>query len=268
MTGPVDGLVVVQDGPVLRLELARPERRNAIDDVMMVGLADAIEAAGRDEQVRVIVLSGAGEHFCTGADIAARNKGDGSDRPRPGSIQRRLPSLAHRLIPLVLSVQVPVVCRAQGWVAGLGFQLAIAADFAVAAEDARFWEPFATRGFTPDSGATWMLPRLVGPARARELLLLGRELDGREAADWGLVHRAVPAADLDREVGAVVDRLAAGPTIALGLTKRLLLESASATLEQQLQNEAMGLELSSRTEDFTEGLTAFREKRDPDFRGR
>jgi 2-(1,2-epoxy-1,2-dihydrophenyl)acetyl-CoA isomerase len=262
-----DGLRIRQDGAVLRLTLDRPDKRNAVDDRMMTGLADAIEGAGRDEAVRVVVLDGAGDHFCGGADIVARNA-PGGDRPRPGSIQRRVRSTAHRLMPTMLQVQTPVVCRVQGWAAGIGFQLALAADFTVAAAEATFWEPFADRGFTPDSGATWLLPRLVGLPRARDLLLLGRQLTGAEAAEWGLVHRAVPAAELDAAVAELVDRLADGPTVALGLTKWLLAAGLTEPLEAHLQNEALGLELSSRSEDFREGLQAFQEKRPPRFKGR
>ena len=263
----VDGLDVVLDGAVLRLTLARPEKRNAIGDSMMSGLIDTLDRAGRDEDVRAVVLAGQGEHFCAGADIVARNS-ESDVRPRVGSIQRRLPSQAHRLIPLVATVQVPVVCAVQGWAAGIGFQLALASDFTVAAEDARFWEPFVQRGFTPDSGATWLLPRLVGPARARELLLLGRELSGVEARDWGLVHRAVPAADVAAEADALAASLASGPTVAIGLTKWLLQAGTDSSLDQHLRDEAFALELSSRSEDFREGLRAFRDKRPPDFSGR
>ena len=266
---PVPGLGVVLDGAVLRLTLDRPDKRNALDDVMVTGLLDAIDAAGRDERVRTIVLAGAGDHFCGGADIVARNAG-GRDAPRPrvGSIQRRVPSTAHRLVPLLMSVQVPVVCRVQGWAAGIGFHLALASDFTVAASDARFWEPFSERGFTPDSAGTWLLPRLAGMVRARELLLLGRRLHAPEAVDWGLIHAAVQSDQLDSEVEALVEQLAAGPTVALGLTKWLLRSGQSTPLDAHLQDEAMALELSSRSEDFREGLAAFKEKRDPDFRGR
>jgi 2-(1,2-epoxy-1,2-dihydrophenyl)acetyl-CoA isomerase len=265
----VEGLSVELDGAVLRLTLDRPAKRNALDDVMTAGLIDAIDAAGRDEAVRAIVLAGAGDHFCGGADIVARNAGSGTgSRPRVGSIQRRVPSLAHRLIPLMLSVQTPVICRVQGWAAGIGFHLALAADFTVAATDARFWEPFTERGFTPDSGGSWLLPRLVGLARARELLLLGRELDGTESAEWGLIHRSVPPVQLDGEVEALTERLASGPTVALGLTKGLLRAGQSETLDEQLHTEALALELSSRSEDFREGLAAFKDKRRPTFGGR
>ncbi|MCU1430729.1 MAG: Enoyl-CoA hydratase/isomerase [Actinomycetia bacterium] len=263
----VDGLDARLDGAALRLVLDRPDKRNAINDSMMVALIDAFEAAGSDERVRVIALEGRGEHFCGGADIVARNA-DRNVKPRTGSIQRRLPTQAHRLVPLMCSVQVPVVCKVRGWAAGIGFQLALAADFTVAERGARFWEPFAERGFTPDSGATWLLPRRVGVARARELLLLGRALDGAEAAAWGVAHRAVDASELDNVAEELVQQLASGPTVALGLTKWLLDAGASAPLDAQLANEALAMELSSRTDDFREGLRAFAERRQPKFEGR
>lgn len=267
MTRPADveGLTVTRDGPVLKLTLDRPERRNALTDEMMVALADAIEDAGNDESVRVVVIAGNGDHFCAGADLARKDAP--AERPRAGSIQRRVASTAHRLIPTMLTVQTPIVCRAQGWTAGIGLHLALAADFAVAAADARCWEPFSTRGFTPDSGGTWLLPRRIGVVRAREMLLLGRAVSGAEAAAWGLVHRAVPADELDGAVEEVVDRLAQGPTVALGLSKWLLHAGENASLDAHLRDEAFALELSTRTTDFREGMAAFREKRDPRFQG-
>ena len=266
----VDGLNVELDSAgVLRLTLERPEKRNALDDGMVSALIAAVDAAGQDETVRVIMLSGAGDHFCGGFDIVGRNQPGGSgQKPRAGSIQRRLPSQAHRLIPLLLTVQTPVVCAARGWVAGIGLHLLLAADVAVVSDDARLWEPFRDRGFTPDSGGTWLLTRRIGEVRAREMLLLGRAVDGAEAADWRLVHGSVPDDQLEAVAESVVLELAKGPTVALGLTKWLMHAGASLTLEEHLRNEAFALELSSRTEDFREGLTAFKEKRAPDYKGR
>lgn len=263
----VPGLRAETAGSVLRLTLDRPEKRNAIDEAMMLGLIDAIDAANQDEEIRAILLSGTGDHFCGGADIVARNAPTG-ERPRVGSVQRRVPSLAHRLVPLLCNVQVPVVCAVRGYAAGIGFHLAVAADFTIAAEDATFWEPFSQRGFTPDSGGTWLMPRRVGPTRSRELLLLGRRLTGVEAADWQLVHRAVPVADVVDAAEALAVELAGGPTVALGLTKWLLHQGEGRSLEAQLADEAFALELSSRSEDFRTGLRAFAEKRSPEFRGR
>jgi 2-(1,2-epoxy-1,2-dihydrophenyl)acetyl-CoA isomerase len=262
-----EGLDAALDGGVLRLRLDRPDKRNALTDEMQSGLIDAIDAAGRDEDVRVVVISGAGEHFCSGFDIVSRNATSG-DRPRVGSIQRRLPSQAHRLIPLVLTTQTPVVCRVQGWCAGIGLNLALAADFTVAADTTRFWMPFVDRGFTPDSGATWLLPRRIGEVRARDMLLLARVVDASEAAEWGMVHKVVTAADLDVSVDEVVQQLASSATVAVGLTKWLINHGRETSLLDHHQNESFAMELSSRSEDFREGLAAFREKRDPDFRGR
>lgn len=263
-------LEITLDGGVLRLHLDRADKRNALTDEMLAAMIDAVDAAGRDENVRVIVISGAGDHFCSGFDIVSRNAGDTGEsrRPRVGSIQRRLPSQAHRLIPLILTTQTPVVCRVQGWCAGIGLNLALAADFTVATDDARFWMPFVERGFTPDSGATWLLPRRIGEVRAHDMLLLARVVEGSEAADWGMVHKIVPAAELDAAVDEVVQHLASSATVALGLTKWLINSGREASLLDHHQNEAFAMELSSRSEDFREGLAAFREKRDPDFQGR
>ena len=254
---------------VLAVTLDKPATRNALDDDMVAELIRLVDDAGRDEAVRVIVLRGVGDHFCSGFDIVARNAAASGDRrPRVGSIQRRLPSQAHRLVPLMLSVQTPIVCRVQGWAAGIGLHLALAADVTVVADDARLWEPFSERGFTPDSGGTWLLPRRVGEVRAREMLLLGRAVTGAEAAEWGMVHGAVPTSELDGAVDDVVARLAAAPTVAIGLTKWLLHAGASRSLDEHLRDEAFAMELSSRSEDFREGLAAFKEKRPPDFTGR
>lgn len=262
-----DGLRTRVDSGVLRLVIDRPHKRNSLTDDIVATMIECLSRAGQDEHVRVVVLSGEGGHFCSGFDIVARNSGDGG-RPRVGSIQRRVPVLAHRLIPLLLSTQTPVVAVVRGWAAGIGLHLLLAADFAVVADDSRLWEPFSERGFTPDSGATWLLPRRVGEVRARELLMLGRPVTGQEAHDWRMVHRAVPEPDLDAAGDELVSALAAGPTVTLGLTKWLLHVGSTEPLDRQLEHEALALELSSRSDDFREGLAAFKEKRAPRFTGR
>jgi 2-(1,2-epoxy-1,2-dihydrophenyl)acetyl-CoA isomerase len=267
------GLVATVSDGVLRLVIDRPDKRNSLTDEIVAAMTECVSTAGRDETVRAILLTGTGDHFCSGFDIVARNEGRGRNgtqdrRPRVGSIQRRVPALAHRLIPLLASVQVPVVAVARGWAAGIGLHVLLAADFALVAEDARLWEPFAERGFTPDSGATWLLPRRIGEVRAREVLLLGRVLSGSEAAAWGMVHAAVPGDNLDGAGEELLSTLAAGPTVTLGFTKWLLHVSAASPFDRQLEHEALALELSSRSEDFREGLAAFKEKRSPRFSGR
>jgi 2-(1,2-epoxy-1,2-dihydrophenyl)acetyl-CoA isomerase len=263
----VPGLRADHRGPVLALTLDRADRRNAVNDVMLDAMIGHLAAAGTDESVRVIRIDADGPDFCAGSDLIANNA-KSERKPRVGSTQRRLPNKANRLIPLMLETQVPIVAVVRGWAAGLGFHLAMAADFCVAAEDARFWEPFMARGFTPDSGAAWLLPRLVGMVRTRQLLMLGEEIDGRAAADWGIVHNACPGTELDATAAHLVDKLAASPTVALGLTKWLLHSGNGLDLDRHLQNEAMALELSSRSDDFKEGLAAFRDKRDANFEGR
>lgn len=265
--GSVDGVAVAAAGGVLRIRLDRPSRKNALHPAAIARIVTALEAASTDESLRAVVLSGTGDDFCAGADWVASNDTPGP-RPRPGSIQRRTPLQAHRLIELLTEVQLPVVCAVRGWAAGLGFQLALAADFTIAGERACLWEPFLERGFGPDSGATWLLPRLVGMARAKELLLLGRKLSGREAADWGLIYRAVPEEELDDAVRDLVRELASAPTVAVGLTKRCLQRASACGLVEAMEAEATALELTSRTADFREGLAAFRERRRPSFEGR
>lgn len=262
-----DGVVIEARDGVLDIRLDRPSRKNALDVESIARIIDALELASVDDTLRVVVLGSTGPDFCAGADLVARNE-PGAARPRPGAIQRRTPVQAHRLVALMLEIQLPVVCAVRGWAAGLGCQLALAADFTVASTVSRLWEPFLQRGFSPDSGATWLVPRLVGLARAKELLLLGRELSGEEAAAWGLIHRAIPDDALDAAVGELVDRLANGPTVAIGLTKRCIQRGLDSSLAAALEAEANALELSSRTGDFKEGLLAFRESRPPDFQGR
>ena len=262
----IPGLGVYRGGGVLRLRFERPEKRNALSLEIRQALPALIEGAGRDESVRVILLSGEGPHFCVGADIVAQNAG--GERPRVGSIQRRLPQEAHRLIPAMLEVQTPIVCQLRGHASGIGLHMALAADFALAADDARLWEPFAQRGFAADSAGSWLLPRAFGLARARELLLLGREISGREAAACGAIHRALPEAELDAATEALVAELAGSATVAVGLMKWCLRQSQEASLDQSLANEAFALELSSRSQDFKEGLRAFQEKRPPRFEGK
>ena len=145
--------------------------------------------------------------------------------------------------------------------------MALASDFTVAAEDSRFWLPFVKRGFTPDSGATWLLPRLVGVARAKELLILGRPVTGADAESWGMIHRAVPGAELAGVVDGLVDELARSATVAVGLTKHCVNGALDGSILDAMEREAMALELSSRTSDFREGLRAFTERDEPAFEG-
>jgi 2-(1,2-epoxy-1,2-dihydrophenyl)acetyl-CoA isomerase len=260
-------LTASRDGAILRLTLDRPSRRNSLNRKMIEEFVATLTEASIDDSLRAINIRGAGHDFCSGADWVATNSGS-DQRPRTGDILRRIPHAAHRVIELIHDIQLPVVCTVRGFAVGLGCSLALAADFTVAADDAVFWEPFATRGFSPDSGATWLLPRLIGLTRAKQMLLLGDKVPAPDAADWGLIHQAVSLADLDRVSEELLARLAAGPTVALGLAKQAINYGQHATLSQSMTQELFGLELSCRTGDFKEGLAAFRERRPPKFNGR
>lgn len=263
--GAEGSVTASRDGAVLRVTVERPSRRNSLNRLMTESLVHTLTDAAADDSLRAIHIRGAGDDFCAGADwVAANNR----QRPRTGDLVRRIPHAAHRVIELVASIQLPVVCSVQGWAAGFGCNLALAADFTVAATDAVFWEPFVDRGFSPDSGSTWLLPRLVGLARARRMLLLGEKVSATDAADWGLIHQAVGRPQLDGAAEELVQRLACGPTVAIGLAKQALSFGQHATLGQSLTQELFNLELSCRTSDFKEGLEAFQQRRDTDFRGR
>jgi 2-(1,2-epoxy-1,2-dihydrophenyl)acetyl-CoA isomerase len=269
MTTPVGppGVDISIHSSVLRIELNRPKQKNALDSLAVGMIVDALEKASTDDTLRAVRISGRGDDFCSGADWVASNS-DGKERPRTGSVQRRTPLQAHRIIELLMGIQLPVVCVVQGWAAGLGCQIALASDFAVATQSSRFWEPFLSRGFSPDSGATWLVPRLIGIARAREFLMLGHEMSGEQAASCGLIHRAVPDSDLEEAAGQLLGELTGAATVALGLTKRCISRSLQSGLTEAMENESFALELSSRSRDFKEGLLAFQENRAADFRGR
>jgi 2-(1,2-epoxy-1,2-dihydrophenyl)acetyl-CoA isomerase len=262
---PVDGLLVSRDTGVVHITIDRPDRRNAVTDEIVQALLGVIEAAGSDDEIRVIHLAGAGDHFCSGFDLAGRAKPE--TPPRTGATQRRMSWQVNELIPAMLETQTPIVAAVKGAAMGLGLSLALAADFAVVADDALLSSPFVESGFTPDSGSSWLLPRLIGVARAKDMLLLGRQVDGATAVAWGMVHRSVPATEVDTTTEALVDQLAASATVAVGLAKSLIHRSLSADLDRHLADEAMAIELSSRSADFKEWSRAKRDGRAPDFTG-
>ena len=263
---PPEGLVVEHDAAVLRVRLDRPERRNALTDEMVLALIETIEAAGSDESVRVIALSATGDDFSSGFDLGERGKGD--EKPHAGATQRRMRWQVNRLIPTMLETQTPIVTAAKGWIIGLGLHLVLASDFAVVADDARLRAPFATMGFTPDSGGSWLLPRLAGVA-ARQGDDHARPRRQRRAG--GVVGNGAPGratGDVDSVARELVDELASAATVAVGLSKLLIHRGLDVDLERHLADEALAIELSSRSDDFHEHSRARREKRDPKFEGR
>ena len=260
-------LSVRREGGALHVRIERPARRNSLTQLEFRALAETMEQASDDEDVRVVVLTGEGEHFCAGADLEASNA-PRAERPRTGHMVRGLARAAHKAIRAMHESPLPIVAGVRGYAAGFGCNLALAADFVVACESARFVEPFVERGLTPDSGSTWILPRLVGLARARRMLMLGETVTATDAAEWGLVHEAAAPEDFERQLATLVEQLASAATISVGLTKNLIHRASETGLSEALENEAYAEELAIRTGDFKEGLTAFRQKRGPEFVGR
>lgn len=257
------------DGPVLRLVLDRPEKRNAVNNDMVDLFLDALDRVVASDEVRVVELTAVGPHFCSGYDLSSAGDRPGrGERPRTGHLLRSMQRRPHRLIQALFDLPLPVVAGVRGAAAGIGMALALSADFVVAAGDATFSVPFVGRGFTPDSGSTFLLPRLLGLARAKQLVLRGVPMTGQQAAEWGVITDAVPEPELDTAVAAVTEELAGAATIAVGLAKALLHENLTAGLDDALRTEALTEELAVRSDDFKEGIAAFTQRRRPEFRGR
>ncbi|WP_207945811.1 enoyl-CoA hydratase-related protein [Actinomadura sp. 7K534] len=262
-----DGVRCEVTGGVLRVTLARPDRANALRGQDMGVLLRALEDAAAGGAVRAVLLRGEGRNFCGGADLVAANV-PGGERPPLGAMIRNLSATAHRLVRTLWDLPVPSVAAVQGRAAGLGLHLALACDFVVAADTAAFSEPFAQRGFTADSGGTFLLPRLIGVARAKQMLIRGAVVPAPRALEWGLIGEVVPADELAAAAGDLAAELAAGPTLVHGLTKALISEHLTADLPRALDAEARTVELSLRGEDFKEGVRAFLGRRAPLFTGR
>jgi 2-(1,2-epoxy-1,2-dihydrophenyl)acetyl-CoA isomerase len=264
-------LRTVADG-VAWITLNRPEAGNAITLAMREQIIGWLEEASADLAVRVVVLTGAGEKgFCTGADL--RSSGPGPTRPE-GAPERAVGDAARlirtgwqRLVSAVLDCEKPVIAAVNATAAGGGMHLALACDLVLAAEEAKFIEVFVRRGIAPDAGGAYLLPRLIGPQRAKELFFFGDDLPALEAERLGLVNRVVPRAQLLALAGEWAARLASGPTRAIAMAKVLTNRSLESDRATALWDEAVAQELVTGTEDCREGLAAFAERRPPAFRG-
>lgn len=256
------------------ITLNRPEAMNAVTWDQRERIIDLLATASSDPAVRAVVLTATGRGFCAGADLrgapaAGTASGTASGTaPAPGDVSRTIRLGAQRLIGAVLDCEKPVIAAVNGTAAGIGAHLAFACDLVLAAEDARFIEVFVRRGLVPDGGGAYLLPRLIGPQRAKELLFFGDALPAEEAARLGLVNRVVPAAELEKTALEWSARLAAGPTRALALTKHLVNTSLDTDRTTSFAAEAMAQELNMATTDAQEGVASFVERRAPEFRGR
>jgi 2-(1,2-epoxy-1,2-dihydrophenyl)acetyl-CoA isomerase len=261
----------LRTGGVAWLTLNRPASGNALTAGQRESLIARLAEASADAQIRAVVLTGAGDrHFCTGADLkpaAAADPPPGLPEQPAGSVARALAGGAQRLISAVLDCEKPVLAAVNGTAAGLGCHLAYACDLVLAAESAKFIEIFARRGLVVDAGGAYLLTRLVGPQRAKELIFFADDLPAAEAARLGLVNRVVPADKLAATAADWAGRLAAGPTVALGLGKRLVNRALDADRAACLAEEALAAEVNMSSEDGQEGLRAFLERRAPRFQG-
>jgi 2-(1,2-epoxy-1,2-dihydrophenyl)acetyl-CoA isomerase len=249
-----------RDGAVLTITLNRPDVLNAFNAAMHEALAGALKEA-RDPEIRAVIVTGAGRGFCVGQDLT-------EFREAPGDIADRLRGSYHPNIHAVRALEKPVIAAVNGPAAGAGLSFACACDLRIAADEATFVPAFINIGLIPDSGGTFFIARLLGPARAFEWMSSGRRLTAAEAQAWGIVSEVVKTDDLPTRAAELAATLAAMPTRAIGMTKRLFDAAPTNSLEEQLELEAQLQSAATKSDDFREGVAAFLEKRDPDFKGR
>ena len=250
---------------VLTLTLNRPQRLNALDGTLIEALSAAIERAGTDPECRAVLITGAGRGFCAGADLANRAFAPSRARPDLGE------ALEKGLNPIIRGIRnlpKPVVCAVNGPAAGAGANIALACDIVLAAKSAQFLQAFARIGLIPDAGGTFVLPRLVGDARARALMMLAEPIGAEQAEAAGMIYRAVDDEDLMGEARTIAERLAAAATQALGLIKRALAASPANSLDAQLDLERDLQREAGRGNEYEEGVRAFLDKRPANFHGK
>jgi 2-(1,2-epoxy-1,2-dihydrophenyl)acetyl-CoA isomerase len=253
-------LYSVHDG-VATVTLNRPEVYNALNDEITYELQDVLKVIAKDSAVRVVVLTGEGKAFCSGQDLKAAS----GDQKR--SFMQSLHKRYNPIIRSMRSLPKPIIARVNGVAAGAGCSLALACDVIVASEEATFIEVFINIGLVPDSGSSYFLPRLVGMAKAFEMCSMGSRIKAGEAEKIGLINKTVPADQLDLAVKSYTDYFSSAPTKSIGIIKRMLNKSTTATLEDMLEYEAYCQEIAGTSHDFKEGVSAFLEKRKPDFKG-
>ncbi|MGI5455687.1 enoyl-CoA hydratase/isomerase family protein [Streptomyces sp. CA-249302] len=254
------------EGQVMYLTLNRPEALNAITPDQRELLIRLLAEASADPEIRAVVLTGTGRGFCAGADLRG-GSGTGGERVA-GDVARMLRLGAQRLIAAVLDCEKPVIAAVNGTAAGLGVHLALACDLVLAAESAKFIEVFVRRGLVPDGGGAYLLPRLIGPHRAKELMFFGDALSAADAERLGLVNRVVPDGELDKTAREWATRLATGPTRALALTKQLVNASLDSDRATAFAAEGAAQEINMTTRDAQEGVRAFVERRSAEYKGR
>jgi 2-(1,2-epoxy-1,2-dihydrophenyl)acetyl-CoA isomerase len=255
-------ITLTTENQVAKITLNRPERLNACSLDMADEISDALD---RLEDARVLVIKGEGRAFCSGADLAARG-----DRPVTGG-QGSYIALTQKYNPMVMKLvrlEMPIITAVQGAAAGVGCSIALVGDFVLAGKSGYFLQAFVNIGLVPDGGSTWMLPRLIGKARATQMMMLGEKIMGPQAADWGLVYKCVEDDALAGEVAALAAELASGPTLSYATMRKNILTALERGLADTMLAEAEGQRLAGSSDDAKEGGMSFLQKRKPEFRGR
>lgn len=260
----MSGTILSHDhGTWIEVTLNRPDKLNSFNTEMHLALREALEKALRNG-VRAVLLTGAGRGFCAGQDLGDR---DPSKMDHAPDLSETLKTYYNPLVRLLRNADVPIVCAVNGVAAGAGANLAMACDIVLAADTAKFIQSFAYVGLVPDAGGTWNLTRILGPARAKALALTGEPLDAARAADWGLIWQAVPADALMTQARVLTEKLANGPTKGFAHTKKAIHAASDNTLEAQLDLEAKYQKICGESADYAEGVSAFLNKRKPEFKG-
>ncbi len=259
-----DSILSSTENGLMRITLNRPDKLNAFDEPMHLALRSALDQAQRKPEVRAVLLTGAGRGFCAGQDLGDRD-------PRSGEktdLGETIGNFYNPLIRQLRALEKPVVCAVNGVAAGAGANIALACDIVIAAQSARFIQAFSKLGLVPDAGGSWSLTRLLGEARAKGLALTAEPIDAQTAVAWGLIWKAVPDDALMPEAEALGRKLAEGPTLGLGLTKRAIQAASSNDMDAQLDLERQLQQQAGFSEDYAEGVGAFLDKRKPHFKGR
>lgn len=260
-----ENILFASEGGIARITLNRPDRLNSFTVAMHTELRDALDRVRADAGTRVLLLTGAGRGFCAGQDLSDRAVAPGGQAVDLGETVKTW------WAPLVMALRtlpLPVVCAVNGVAAGAGANIALAGDLVIATHSASFIQPFCKLGLIPDTGGTWILPRLVGTARAMGLAMLGDKLNSQQAENWGLIWRSIEDAKFKDEVEALLAHLAQAPTKGLARTKELILGSTSLPLAEALEREAAAMRELGFSHDYREGVAAFMDKRAARFTGR
>ena len=255
-------LIVDQSGPIATITLNRPDARNALDFAMRRELLTALDEIEANPAARVVILTGAGGHFCAGGDVKSMR-----ERRQTAAEGRRRVQMLNTMVQRLVDFPRPTIAMVDGYAVGAGTNLALCCDLVIASDRAKFGELFNKIGLAPDGGGTWFLPRLVGLARAKELIFTGDVFDAAEAARIGLVNRVVPVAELRAVTHALAEKIAGGPPAVQRMAKHMLNRAATSDLPAALDLEAYSQGLAIAGNDHQEGLAAFFEKRPPKFSG-